>query len=264
MSSGRAGVPSRDQQAFRWLLSGDDDDARGGRGGRGDGSGRGRPGKGGGNKGSRRRSSGGGGKQPYIPGFKLRCEAEAEAAAGAAGPAGPGDELASLQEAFGAALPADLVADVLASCGGDAAAAMEVLLGLAGGGDTAPPPASGEPSLAAAAPPASVTAAAGPCYWDVLPQEIKELVFQQLSLRWVHGQAVRPTAPYRTLLLPGCPTSCLAALVMPARLQRAAAACRDLARAARACRQFAAYVRAQRRSLRTVVVPEGVSYTAVR
>ena len=40
--------------------------------------------------------------------------------------------------------------------------------------------------------------------------------------------------------------------------------CRDLARAARACREFASYVREQRRSLRTVVVPEGVSYAAVR
>ena len=40
--------------------------------------------------------------------------------------------------------------------------------------------------------------------------------------------------------------------------------CRDLARAARTCREFAAYVREQRRSLPTVVVPEGVSLTAVR
>lgn len=40
--------------------------------------------------------------------------------------------------------------------------------------------------------------------------------------------------------------------------------CRDLARAARACREFAGYVREQRSSLRTVTVPEGVSYAAVR
>lgn len=40
--------------------------------------------------------------------------------------------------------------------------------------------------------------------------------------------------------------------------------CRDLARAARASREFASYVREQRRKLRMVVVPEGVSYTAVR
>lgn len=38
----------------------------------------------------------------------------------------------------------------------------------------------------------------------------------------------------------------------------------DLARAARTCRELASYVREQRRKLRTVVVPEGVSYTAVR
>jgi hypothetical protein len=39
---------------------------------------------------------------------------------------------------------------------------------------------------------------------------------------------------------------------------------RNLARAARTCRELAAHVRQQRRSLQVVVVPEGVSLTAVR
>ncbi|PRW58889.1 F-box LRR-repeat 15 [Chlorella sorokiniana] len=230
--SGRAGAPSRSQQAFRWLLQGDDDDERRGNGSKGKQAGdKGSSGKGGGR---RRSGSGSGSKPPFIPGFKLRCEAEAEAAAAGSSAAVAGSDLESLQQAFAGVLDAELVADVLASTGGDAAAAMEALLSLTGGGeDVASPGAAGEAdapasqaavsgtSSAVMAEAAGSSAPAASCYWDTLPQEMKQLVFEQLSLR-------------------------------------------DLARAARACREFAGYVREQRRSLRTVTVPEGVSYAAVR
>lgn len=199
MSSGRAGAPSRSQQAFRWLLQGDEDEEGRGSGSRGQQSG----GKGGGGKdGGRRRGSGGSkGRQPFIPGFKLRCDADAEAAAASGSGAAAGGELQALQDAFAGVLDGELVADVLASTGGDAAAAMEALLSLAGGGGEASggPAAAGEAAAvggeqatgtapAAEAQPEAEAAAGGapaaPCYWDVLPQEVKQLVFEQLSLRW--------------------------------------------------------------------------------
>lgn len=192
--SGRAGAPSRSQQAFRWLLQGDEDEERRGSGSQGKQMG----GKGGGgSKGGGRRRSGSGGKVPFIPGFKLRCEAEAETAAASTSAAVPGSDLESLQEAFAGVLDAELVADVLASTGGDTAAAMEALLSLTGGSE--------EPGAASAAHEAAAAAEAGaagtaspadmaeaspagapaaPCYWDTLPQEMKQLVFEQLSLRW--------------------------------------------------------------------------------
>ena len=282
MSSGRAGAPSRSQQAFRWLLQGDEDEEGRARGGRGQQPG----GKGSGGKdGGRRRGGGSGkGRQPFIPGFKLRCDADAEAAAASgSGSAAGGGELEALQEAFAGVLDTELVADVLASTGGDAAAAMEALLSLAGGGGAEEEGAAAGGGQAARAAPAAeaeaeaeaegLAAAAGapaaPCYWDVLPQEIKQLVFEQLSLRWVHSQprcAVRP-APQGQAHGWGCSpcSGCKrGALASPHWVRPALPRRRDLARAARACREFASYVREQRRSLRTVVVPEGVSYAAVR
>ena len=190
--SGRAGAPSRSQQAFRWLLQGDDDEER--RGGSSQGKQAGGKGGGSGKGGGRRRSgSGSGGKVPFIPGFKLRCDAEAEAAASSSSAAAQGSDLESLQEAFAGVLDAELVADVLASTGGDAAAAMEALLSLTGGGDEAAAneaPMAAEEAEAGSAPAATMAEAAplgapaAPCYWDTLPQEMKQLVFEKLSLRW--------------------------------------------------------------------------------
>ncbi|KAI3429506.1 hypothetical protein D9Q98_005595 [Chlorella vulgaris] len=240
-SSGRRGAASRSQQAFTWLLSPDnDEDGRQAGGSRPAGDKR----KG---KGGRRQPSDvdGGDSKPrnYIPGFKLREEAR-PATSQSSTPAGALD----LQQAFEGIFAAEIVTDVLASCGGDATAATEALLamaGAAGGSSTAsqtaaaddqPGSAAGKaaehavagpsPSSAAAAaaslPEVSQAAAvAAPCFWDTLPNECKWLIFEQLSLK-------------------------------------------DLARAARSCREFAAYVRNQRASLRTIVVPEGVSHTAVR
>lgn len=190
--SGRAGAPSRSQQAFRWLLQGDDDEER--RGGSSQGKQAGGKGGGSGKGGGRRRSgSGSGGKVPFIPGFKLRCDAEAEAAASSSSAAAQGSDLESLQEAFAGVLDAELVADVLASTGGDAAAAMEALLSLTGGGDEAAAneaPMAAEEAEAGSAPAATMAEAAplgapaAPCYWDTLPQEMKQLVFEKLPLRW--------------------------------------------------------------------------------
>jgi hypothetical protein len=240
-SSGRRGAASRSQQAFTWLLSPDnDEDGRQAGGSRPAGDKR----KG---KGGRRQPSDvdGGDSKPrnYIPGFKLREEAR-PATSQSSTPAGALD----LQQAFEGIFAAEIVTDVLASCGGDATAATEALLamaGAAGGSSTAsqtaaaddqPGSAAGKaaehavagpsPSSAAAAaaslPQVSQAAAvAAPCFWDTVPNECKWLIFEQLSLK-------------------------------------------DLARAARSCREFAAYVRNQRASLRTIVVPEGVSHTAVR
>ncbi|KAL4442936.1 hypothetical protein ABPG77_008427 [Micractinium sp. CCAP 211/92] len=217
--SGRAGAPSRDQAAFQWLLSREDEDEDGRRqqGGRR---------RSGGQQG-RRRSSGREGR-PFIPGFQLREEAKgrgaATAARGSGGAAAGPPALAALQEAFAGLLPPEVVADVLAACGGDSAAASEALLGMTGGGaggDEAPAMAAAAATAAAEHAPPAVPGAGGPCYLHLLPEEIKQLIFDQLSLR-------------------------------------------DLARAARASREFASYVREQRRKLRMVVVPEGVSYTAVR
>ncbi|KAL4457659.1 hypothetical protein ABPG75_012524 [Micractinium tetrahymenae] len=231
--SGRGGAPSRDQAAFQWLLSRDDEgDAPRQQGGSSSSSRR----RSGGQAGRRR--SGGREGRPFIPGFQLREEAAGPGAAAAAAAQGGAraaettepSALAALQEAFEGVLPAEVVADVLAACGGDAAAASEALLGMAGGGAGA----GGEPAVAAAAlatqeqaqgptssPGDGTDAASSPCYLHVLPEELKQLIFDQLSLR-------------------------------------------DLARAARTCREFASYVREQRSKLRTVVVPEGGSYTAVR
>lgn len=189
--SGRAGAPSRSQQAFAWLLENERDaSADGGSRQRpkAGGSGGGRSTKG---KGGQQKSSGSSSKPPFIPGFKLRCEAEAEAAGTAQHPA---DELTSLQEAFRSVLDGDVVADVLVSCGGDTAAASEALLALAGSGSSgdaqAEPAGAKQPQRAAAEEPRLLAserpaASGGPCYWDVLPAEIKALVFEQLSLRCV-------------------------------------------------------------------------------
>jgi hypothetical protein len=196
MSAGRAGAPFRQQQAFRWLLEGDGEAAgdqsrrqhRAGGGGSGGGA------KGAAAAGKRRSGSGGGAGKSYIPGFQLRADAAAAAAAAAQGSGASGsatDELASLQEAFAEVLPPDVVADVLASCGGNADAAMAALLAMAGGGDAAGPPAA-----AAAASQQEQRqqqrqqqqqqAPVGPCYWDTLPAHLTHLIFEQLSLRWAH------------------------------------------------------------------------------
>lgn len=174
--SGRGGAASRDQAAFQWLLSREDeeDGGRQQRGGRRRSNGQ-----------PVRRRSGGREERAFIPGFRLR---EEEAGAGTAMPAqgsgsvaaGP-SALASLQEAFAGVLPSEVIVDVLAACSGDAAAASEALLGMAGGEAAAreerpveqPPP---SPSPGAGA-------ARGPCFIHLLPEEIKQLIFDQLSLR---------------------------------------------------------------------------------
>ncbi len=181
--SGRAGAPSRDQAAFQWLLSREDEDEDGRRqqGGRS---------RSGGQQG-RRRSSGREGRL-FIPGFQLREESEGRGAAtavrGSGGAAAGPPALAALQEAFAALLPPDVVSDVLAACGGDSAAASEALLGMAGGGaggDEAPATAAAAAPAAAEQTPPSVPGLGGPCYLHLLPEEIKQLIFDQLSLRCV-------------------------------------------------------------------------------
>ena len=191
-ASGRRGVPSRSQQAFSWLLSADPDETAAGRGRQGGskgGKGKGRRGSGGGDA--------GGASTSYIPGFRLREGAAAGTRSPAAGRAAGASGLEALQESFEGVLDREVVADVLASCGGDAAAAMDALLTLAGGSSSAAaqPADAAPPGVAAAGDvrPGTATAAAGPpptpahpaqpCYWDALPTECKWLVFEELSLR---------------------------------------------------------------------------------
>ena len=191
----RGGAPSRSQQAFSWLLSGDNDGDRSGGAGRA-GAGRGsRRQSGGGDSRAAGRRRGSGGRAPYIPGFQLR-----EDAATAAGrPAGlAATPLQSLQGAFDGVLPGEVVADVLAACSGDAGAATEVLLSMTGGGggggagedagaaatsSAGATAAGGKPAVGPDGAPAAPAAPAGPCYLEVLPEELKGLIFQQLSLR---------------------------------------------------------------------------------
>lgn len=85
--------------------------------------------------------------------------------------------LAQLTELFGC-LPADLIADVFAACGQDADAATEALLGMASGAVDGTGSSSDATATAVPAP-----APAGPCHWDLLPRECRDLVFQRLSLR---------------------------------------------------------------------------------
>ena len=198
MSGGRAGAPSRQQQAFRWLLEGDGDAA--GESGRQHRAGGG-SGGGGGAKGKRRSgSSGDGTGKSYIPGFQLRADAAAAATGAAQGSSIAGsttDELASLQEAFAEVLPPDVVADVLASCGGNADAAMAALLAMAGGNEAAVPSAAALPQPPQ--PPQQQQrrqqqqqAPSGPCYWDMLPAHLTHLIFEQLSLRWAYENRSAP------------------------------------------------------------------------
>lgn len=220
--SGRAGAPSRDQAAFQWLLSREDEDEGGPRqqGGRR---------RSGGQQG-RRRSSGRGGR-PFIPGFQLREEAEGRGAApgaqggGSAAAGVPG--LAALREAFGGLLPPDVVADVLAACGGDAAAASEALLGMVGGDACA----DAGPAMAAAAAPSAAQqapgagAAGGPCYLHLLPEEIKQLIFDQLSLRcvrWLQSACGRGTRGFEALSPAMPPRACMlgSRLAWAARVRR--------------------------------------------
>ena len=194
MSTGRAGAPSRQQQAFRWLLEGDgeppgDQSRRQQRAGGG--------GSGGGTKGAaaagkrRSASSGGGGGKSYLPGFQLRADAAAATAAEAAQGSSAGgtatDELAALQEAFAEVLPPDVVADVLASCGGNADAAMAALRAMAGVGEAAGPPAASSSQQhqrqQQQCQQTQQQRPVGPCHWNTLPAHLTHQMFEQLSLR---------------------------------------------------------------------------------
>lgn len=140
--------------------------------------------------GSRRRSGSRGGRgSELVRGFRLREDSEPSAADHSLA----SDDRTQLLELFGASLPADLITDVYLSCGSNIVAATEALLSMSSGdvGDGAQQAAVDEEDtmeqqqqqMPRGSTGDSSAAARDPCWWDELPHECRELVFEHLTLR---------------------------------------------------------------------------------
>ncbi|KAK9812694.1 hypothetical protein WJX72_002213 [[Myrmecia] bisecta] len=154
------------------------------------------------------------GDQPAC-GFRLRDEGSSKAAQQRVETGTLG--LEPLYELFGDRLDREVIAEVYQNVA-SVEAAVEALIQLGLTDDQLSASGASIPSEAQATSAAQTGKAP---LWDWLPNDVKQLVFRQLSLR-------------------------------------------DLAKAARTCQEFAGHIREMRSSLRRLVIPPGLSYSAVR
>lgn len=169
-------------------------------------------------------------KRPIF--FKLKDDTPAPGTPSAAANV-PDASLAHMQDMFAGSCDPEVVADLWASLGGSFDAALEALLGMGlDAGRPAAPPSAGPQAGAsssvtgahAAAPSSSLAAAEQlPCYWDLLPDDLRTAVLASLPLRDVarastvcRGFAARAAgmqAAVRHLVIPGGKSPCSVRLV---------------------------------------------------